>query len=267
MLRKARLAAVWMSLLSASTFGWAQKEGADASAAILSLDASFWQAYNACDLSAFQQFFAEDVEFYHDKGGATLGREALTSAMRAGVCAPDGPRIRREEATGSVRLFPLRRDGAVYGAVLTGEHLFHLTEKGRPERLDGRARFTHLWLLKDGAWKMARVLSYDHGPAPYASPRTSVVVPDPVLQELVGSYLGPKAGTVDVRRGAAPSDAGSVLLLSWGSGGLTVYAESPDTFFAKERDLTFEFLRDGGVVTGMRIRENGGVVEEPKRVR
>jgi len=31
---------------------------------------------------------------------------------------------------------------------------------------DGLAKFFHVWLLKDGTWKMARVISYDHGPAP-----------------------------------------------------------------------------------------------------
>jgi hypothetical protein len=56
-------------------------------------------------------------------------------------------------------------EGKVYGAVMTGEHLFYLREPGKAEFPDGRARFAHLWLLKDGAWRMARVLSYDHGPA------------------------------------------------------------------------------------------------------
>ena len=53
----------------------------------------------------------------------------------------------------------------VYGAILSGEHVFYVRQKGKPEVLDGRAKFTHLWLLKDGVWKMSRVLSYDHGPA------------------------------------------------------------------------------------------------------
>ncbi|WP_157717331.1 hypothetical protein [Christiangramia echinicola] len=47
------------------------------------------------------------------------------------------------------------------GAVLSGEHLFYIQEENS-ERLDGQAKFNHLWLLKEGEWKMHRVLSYDH---------------------------------------------------------------------------------------------------------
>jgi hypothetical protein len=43
--------------------------------------------------------------------------------------------------------------------------VFYIKEAGRDEFLDGHAKFTHVWLLKDGAWKMSRVLSYSHGPA------------------------------------------------------------------------------------------------------
>ena len=59
----------------------------------------------------------------------------------------------------------LRNGDTVYGAIVAGEHLFYVRPPDKPEFLDGRARFVSLWLLKDGAWKMARLLSYDHGPA------------------------------------------------------------------------------------------------------
>jgi hypothetical protein len=62
-----------------------------------------------------------------------------------------------------VRVFPLRHGNTVYGAVVSGEHEFFVSEPGKPERLNGRAVFTHLWLLRDGTWKMARILSYSHG--------------------------------------------------------------------------------------------------------
>ena len=45
----------------------------DPSAAILERDRLFWKAYNACDVKTMGEFFTEDVEFYHDKGGPTLG--------------------------------------------------------------------------------------------------------------------------------------------------------------------------------------------------
>jgi hypothetical protein len=50
--------------------------------------------------------------------------------------------------------------------VLSGEHYFYVNDKGKPEYRDGMAKFFHVWLLKDGTWKMARVVSYDHRQAP-----------------------------------------------------------------------------------------------------
>jgi hypothetical protein len=137
----------------------------DAMAPVLEGDARFWKAYNACDVAGMAAWFSEDVEFYHDRGGSTLGHAAMVEATTKLLCGNPDSRLRREAVEGSVRVFPLLSGSAVYGAVLSGEHVFYIRDKGQPDRLDGRARFTHLWLLKDGAWKMTRILSYDHGPA------------------------------------------------------------------------------------------------------
>lgn len=128
-------------------------------------DALFWKAYNACNVPGMLEHFTGDIEFYHDKGGPTAGIAALGEATEKGLCGNPASRLRREVVPGSTRVFPLAKAGVIYGAVHSGEHVFYVRPKDRPEFLDGRARFTHLWLLKDGAWKMARVLSYDHGPA------------------------------------------------------------------------------------------------------
>ena len=132
---------------------------------ILHKDSLFWQSYNRCDTSGYDQFFSNDVEFYHDKGGITLGVENMALSLKKNLCSNSDFRIRREEVKGTVKVFTLQNNGVIYGAILSGEHFFYILEKGKEERLDGRAKFTHLWLLKDGVWKMTRILSYDHGPA------------------------------------------------------------------------------------------------------
>ncbi len=43
---------------------------------IRSLDTALFAAYNSCNLPAFSALVADDVEFYHDGGGLTLGRAA-----------------------------------------------------------------------------------------------------------------------------------------------------------------------------------------------
>lgn len=132
---------------------------------ILEKDSGFWAAYNTCDTERLKGFFTDDVEFYHDKGGVTVGINALTESIKTNLCGINNSRLRREVVVGTTKVFPLQKGKEVYGAIMSGEHVFYITEKGKPEFLDGRANFTHLWLLKNGEYRMARILSFDHRPA------------------------------------------------------------------------------------------------------
>lgn len=133
---------------------------------ILHKDSIFWNAYNACDTVVMRQFIADDIEFYHDKGGPLYGIEQMMNVTRKNLCSNYSEfHLRREAVPGTVQVFPMTNSGPVYGAVISGQHYFYINEKGKKEFRDGLARFTHLWLLKDGTWKMARVLSFDHQPA------------------------------------------------------------------------------------------------------
>src|ERR1700686_4733595 len=55
---------------------------AELDAAITALDAALFDAYNRCDLEKFSSFFVDDVEFYHDQGGVTLGKANLTDSVK-----------------------------------------------------------------------------------------------------------------------------------------------------------------------------------------
>ena len=143
----------------------AQNAEEQATKIILQKDSLFWQGYNNCDTSDYNQFFTEDVEFYHDKGGTTMGVKNMALTLQKNLCSNSDFRIRREEVKGTKKIYMLHNSNVIYGAILSGEHNFYVWEKGKTERLDGLASYTHLWLLKDGVWKMARILSYDHGPA------------------------------------------------------------------------------------------------------
>ncbi|SHN33661.1 nuclear transport factor 2 family protein [Chitinophaga sp. CF418] len=135
-------------------------------ATIIRQDSLFWDAFNKCDTVKMGSFFTEDVEFYHDNGGPTLGLTALVHTFSANLCSNQNFHLRREVVAGSCKVYPMKKAGAIYGAILSGEHVFYVLEAGKPARADGLAKFTHLWLLIDGVWKMKNVLSYDHGPVP-----------------------------------------------------------------------------------------------------
>ena len=120
--------------------------------AIGALDAALFDAYNKCDLAKFGSFIDENVEFYHDQGGVTLGRAALVEAVKKNICG----QVTRELLPNTLQVYPMKG----YGAIEMGVHLFH--HPGHPENGDGEGKFVHLWQYKDGAWKVTRVLSYDH---------------------------------------------------------------------------------------------------------
>lgn len=126
-------------------------------------DSEYWKAFNACEVQKQTRMNAEDLEFYHDIGGVMRGRASFAETTAKNICGRSDWRLRRAEVPGTVKLYPLRRNGEIYGAVISGEHYFYHTNKGQPETLEGKARFTHTLLLKDGEWQVARVLSFDHG--------------------------------------------------------------------------------------------------------
>ena len=121
---------------------------------VASLDHELFDAYNRCDLEKFSAFFTDDVEFYHDQGGVTLGVQSLTESVKNNICG----KTRRELVPGSLEVYPMHG----YGAVEMGVHRFY--SPADREEPTGEAKFIHLWQDKDGAWKITRVISYDHRP-------------------------------------------------------------------------------------------------------
>lgn len=225
-------------------------------ATILHDDSLFWQAYNHCDIPGMKTFFTTDCEFYHDKGGPTMGIEALMQSIATGLCKePDNSALRREAVPGTVQVFPLHKDGIIYGAIISGEHVFYIRQPGKTEYLDGHARFTHLWLLTSGQWKMVRILSFDHHPATYISPKTAIALPDSLLQSYTGKYKGPQ-NSIEIK-----TEEERLTMLIGGKT-MSLYPETTSRFFSKERDLTFEFTKD--TTSGqqkMVVREHGAIAE------
>ena len=125
----------------------------------------FDAAFNTCGIEILNAMFTEDFEFYHDKGGITEGRETFVGRIANG-CAnrksdPQQP-AKRILVPESLEVYPLYRNEQLYGAIQHGVHTFEfLNDRGEYQKGD-IAKFTHVWVLEDGTWKVRRELSYDH---------------------------------------------------------------------------------------------------------
>jgi hypothetical protein len=248
-------------LIGPSAHLLAQTEEQKLTASILHLDSAFWNSYNSCDTAAFKNFVADDVEFYHDKGGITMGAHSLIESLKKNICGGEN-RIRREAIASTVHVYPMHSGNEIYGALISGEHLFYITEKGKREKLTGHASFTQLWQMKNGVWKMTRILSYNHHEAEYENKRKEIVLPLKQLDQFIGNYRSSKSGTMTVTRD------NKTLVLKGGSNSYILYPMTNNSFFTKERDLVFEFVKDGKVkVVKMVVKENGVMEDELGMVR
>ncbi len=119
--------------------------------------------FNNCTMSPFEELLSEDFEFYHDKGGITNSKAEFIQNFKEGLCkSPTTYQSRRELVAKSLEVFELKRNGEIYGAIQKGTHRFFEKHANKDETVGNIARFTHLWLLENNEWKLARALSYDH---------------------------------------------------------------------------------------------------------
>jgi ketosteroid isomerase-like protein len=129
------------------------KSDAELTRAISALDTQLFDAYNNCDIDKLGSLVTDDLEFYHDKTGLAVGKQPFLVAIKNNICG----KVRRELVKGSLEVYPLKG----YGAVEIGVHRFY--HPGTQDHdVVGEAKFVQLWQYKDGAWKVSRVISYDH---------------------------------------------------------------------------------------------------------
>jgi hypothetical protein len=97
------------------------------------LDFKIFEAYNTCDLKTLADMVDDNLEFYHDKTGLSLGKANFINAIKNNICH----QVRRELLASSLEVFPLQD----YGAIEIGQHVFHaVTEAGREIPFDARCQ-------------------------------------------------------------------------------------------------------------------------------
>jgi Domain of unknown function (DUF4440) len=159
-------------LLLSFTPAFAQSEQPKLFETMQGLDRQLFEAANHCDYEKLTAMIDENLEFYHDKDGLMLGRQAFLEAVKHNTC---GVMI-RELVPATLEVYPIHG----YGAIEMGVHRFHhpghekefpaAKELGMTRFLDpgaaewpvGEAKFLQIWQLKDGTWKLTRVVSYGH---------------------------------------------------------------------------------------------------------
>jgi hypothetical protein len=121
----------------------------------------FVQGFNECNMEALDSVIGENLKFYHDQSG-TQDRAAFFKAFRQNLCSNPDIKPIRKLVSGSLEVYPLKNNGHIYGAIQRGVHEFYLRRPGQKLEFTSFAKFTHLWLLEDGKWKLDTSLSYDH---------------------------------------------------------------------------------------------------------
>lgn len=118
---------------------------------IKSLDAKLFNAVNNCDLSILGSMVSDDLEFYHDQTGLSVGKAPFLAAIKQNICG----KVQRTLIENTLEVYPLNG----YGAVEVGIHRFH--HPNEPDNV-GDAKFVHIWHNDNGVWKITRVISYEH---------------------------------------------------------------------------------------------------------
>ncbi len=122
---------------------------------IARLDSAMFVAFNQHDAEKLQTYFADDLEFYHDKGGLSDFKQTI-DAFRRMFEQNKTTGLNRQLVPGTLEVFPIKG----YGAVETYLHRFCHVENGRDDC--GTFKNMMVWRLKDGRWQITRVVSYDH---------------------------------------------------------------------------------------------------------
>ena len=147
---------VLLSLLVFTLFvqrsgGQAAEHHDDLFVTVKALDAKLFGAVNDCDLSVLGSMVSDDLEFYHDQTGLSVGKAAFLASIKQNICG----KVQRTLIENSLEVYPLKG----YGAVEIGIHRFH--HPNDPSNV-GDAKFVHIWHNDGGVWKITRVISYEH---------------------------------------------------------------------------------------------------------
>jgi len=117
--------------------------------------------FNKCDIQQFENLLSDEFTFYHDQNGISHSKQHFIEGIKNGICnLPYKPKRVLDQST--MEVYPLMKDEKIYGAIQKGDHHFYAIENNSSEYLSAIAKFSHLWILENGKWKLRQGISYDH---------------------------------------------------------------------------------------------------------
>jgi CubicO group peptidase (beta-lactamase class C family)/gamma-glutamylcyclotransferase (GGCT)/AIG2-like uncharacterized protein YtfP len=158
MAKKIIIGLIFTFIFSANSKAQVEKNS-DLYKSIFSKDSLLFDiGFNTCDIKQFENLLSDNLKFYHDKDGVSDKTKFLID-LKNGICNnQENRQVKRFLVKESIEIFPLYKNGILYGAVQDGEHMF--SEKRESEA--GIAKFTNIWQLENGEWKLAITFSFDH---------------------------------------------------------------------------------------------------------
>ncbi|WP_299434490.1 DUF3471 domain-containing protein [uncultured Aquimarina sp.] len=210
----------------------------------------FEVGFNQCNLVQIEKLIAHDIEFYHDRDGITKSREKFIASIKNNLCSSGKNMINRVLDDSSFEVFPLYKNGELYGAIQNGSHRFGQTQ----------ATYSHLWLIEKQQWKLSRVLSYNHHQDQNISITESLKLSIDELKQYVGEYkFSPEfILTVSLKDGQLYGE-------SQGQG-VKINCYDKHKFIDDERTHDLEFLlNQHGNVTGLHMKGSGMEMTAQKR--
>ncbi|MBS7231836.1 class A beta-lactamase-related serine hydrolase [Flavobacterium psychroterrae] len=157
--------------------------------------------FNTCDVSQFENLLSNNFEFYHDKD-SIQDKVLFLKNIRKGLCSSTKTyQARRDLVEGSTEIYPLSKKGVLYGALQIGIHqFFEPTPEGK-DKFGSTARFTHVWILESGVWKLRRSFSYDHQDTNTAGTKSSIFDNDQEIEKWLKQNNVPTLGIGVINNG------------------------------------------------------------------
>jgi hypothetical protein len=117
--------------------------------AIVAMDKTFFEAYNTCNMEKQAEIYADEIEFFHDKGGLMTSKQELLDGTKKNICG----KVTRELVAGSIEVYPIKD----YGAIEIGYHKFYNNEE--PDAISHPSKFIIMWQKVANEWKITKVVS------------------------------------------------------------------------------------------------------------